>query len=296
MDTTFYEDSSGGNSARPTTTMLQAAQQQQQQQQQQLSTRGELSSRKRSMTLDLNSAGRPERSNKQARCSSLLTSPDLHMLQLASPELERLIIAHNGLVTTPTPTPTTLFSRTATEEQEQYARGFVDALAQLHQQQQQQQQTQQPQQQQQQQPAPLQQQHATSGPDMSDSGASTSNDSFILPSSSEHSATGGDVKDEPQTVPRLGATPPLSPIDMRDQERIKLERKRLRNRIAASKCRKRKLERISRLEEKVHALKTENNELGSMVSLLRDQVCRLKQEVMTHVKQGCQIMMSSYAP
>nr|AIT40211.1 c-Jun transcription factor AP-1 [Rhipicephalus microplus] len=235
------------------------------------------------MTLDLNSAGRPER--KQARCSSLLTSPDLNMLQLASPELERLIIAQNGLVTTPTPTPTTLFSRTATEEQEQYARGFVDALAQLHQQQQQTQQ----------QPPQLQQQ-ITSGPDMSDSGASTSNDSFILPSSSEHSATGGDVKDEPQTVPRLGATPPLSPIDMRDQERIKLERKRLRNRIAASKCRKRKLERISRLEEKVHALKTENSELGTVVSVLRDQVCRLKQEVMTHVKQGCQIMMSSYAP
>ncbi|KAH7971326.1 hypothetical protein HPB49_021825 [Dermacentor silvarum] len=281
METTFYEDSSGGNSARPT--MHQPAQQQQQQQ---LSRREELSSRKRSMTLDLNSAGRPERS-KQARCSGLLTSPDLNMLQLASPELERLIIAHNGLVTTPTPTPTTLFSRTATEEQEQYARGFVDALAQLHQQQQQ------PQQQHHQ---PALQQHSMSGPDMSDSGASTSNDSFILPSSSEHSATGGDVKDEPQTVPRLGATPPLSPIDMRDQERIKLERKRLRNRIAASKCRKRKLERISRLEEKVNALKSENAELGSMVSLLRDQVCRLKQEVMTHVKQGCQIMVSSYAP
>lgn len=269
METTFYEDSSGGSSARPTTTQPMPAQQQQ------LSRRDDLSSRKRSMTLDLNSAGRPERSSKQARCSSLLTSPDLNMLQLASPELERLIIAHNGLVTT-TPTPTTLFSRTATEEQENYARGFVDALAQLHQQQQ---------------PQALQ----IADPDASDSGASTSSDSFILPSSSEHSAA-GDVKDEPQTVPRLGATPPLSPIDMRDQERIKLERKRLRNRIAASKCRKRKLERISRLEEKVHALKTENSELGSVVSALRDQVCRLKQEVMLHVKQGCQIMVSSYAP
>uniref|UniRef100_A0A023GJA5 Putative transcription factor ap-1 ixodes scapularis transcription factor ap-1 n=1 Tax=Amblyomma triste TaxID=251400 RepID=A0A023GJA5_AMBTT len=240
------------------------------------------------MTLDLNSAGRPERSAKQARCSSLLTSPDLHMLQLASPELERLIIAQNGLVTT-TPTPTTLFSRTATEEQENYARGFVDALAQLHQQQQQ------PQPQPQQQP-PAQPIMLT-GPDVSDSGASTSNDSFILPSSSEHSVAGDStngVKDEPQTVPRLGATPPLSPIDMRDQERIKLERKRLRNRIAASKCRKRKLERISRLEQKVHELKTENTQLGAEVSALRDQVCRLKQEVMLHVKQGCQIMVTAF--
>lgn len=284
METTFYEDSSGGSSARPTTSTTQPMHQPAQPQ---LSRRDDLSSRKRSMTLDLNSAGRPERSSKQARCSGLLTSPDLNMLQLASPELERLIIAHNGLVTT-TPTPTTLFSRPATEEQENYARGFVDALAQLHQQQQQPPPPQQPQ--------PLQ----IADPDVSDSGASTSNDSFILPSSSEHSAAGdsagGGVKDEPQTVPRLGATPPLSPIDMRDQERIKLERKRLRNRIAASKCRKRKLERISRLEEKVHALKTENTELGSVVSALRDQVCRLKQEVMLHVKQGCQIMVSSYAP
>lgn len=267
MDTTFYDDVGGRNSLTPATQPPPPSQQPPQ-----LARREDLSSRKRSMTLDLNSAGRPEK--KAARLSSMLTSPDLHMLQLASPELERLIIAHNGLVTT-TPTPTTqyLFTRTATEEQENYARGFVDALAQLHQQT----------------DAPM------SGAEGSDSGASTSNDSFILPSSSEHSLGGGAelVKDEPQTVPNLGATPPLSPIDMRDQERIKLERKRLRNRIAASKCRKRKLERISRLEDKVSALKAENTELGSVVSSLRDQVCRLKQEVMLHVKQGCQIMMSA---
>ncbi|CAN8010034.1 unnamed protein product [Ixodes pacificus] len=284
MDTTFYEDIRGGSRlaagsqhAQPTTQPQHQQQQHHPQQQQpQLVRRDDLSSRKRSMTLDLNSAGRPER--KAARFSSLLTSPDLNMLQLASPELERLIIAHNGLVTT-TPTPTTqyLFTKTATEEQEQYARGFVDALAQLHQ------------------TAGGPSETALSAAEASDSGASTSSDSFILPSSSEHSLGGGDghVKDEPQTVPNLGATPPLSPIDMRDQERIKLERKRLRNRIAASKCRKRKLERISRLEDKVHALKTENSELGSVVSSLRDQVCRLKQEVMMHVKQGCQIMMST---
>ncbi|CAN8003997.1 unnamed protein product [Ixodes hexagonus] len=285
MDTTFYEDVRGGGGrgtagaqTQPTSQPHHHQNQQQQQQPPQLLRREDLSSRKRSMTLDLNSSGRPER--KAARFSSLLTSPDLNMLQLASPELERLIIAHNGLVTT-TPTPTTqyLFTKTATEEQENYARGFVDALAQLHQ--------------------------TAGGPsetalsvadEASDSGASTSSDSFILPSSSEHSLGGGGdghVKDEPQTVPNLGATPPLSPIDMRDQERIKLERKRLRNRIAASKCRKRKLERISRLEDKVHALKAENSELGSVVSALRDQVCRLKQEVMLHVKQGCQIMMST---
>merc|ERR1719213_1231091 len=50
----------------------------------------------------------------------------------------------------------------------------------------------------------------------------------------------------------------MSPIDMESQEKIKLERKRLRNRLAASKCRKRKLERISQLDERVAQLKTEN--------------------------------------
>ncbi|KFO22597.1 Putative protein KIAA1683 [Fukomys damarensis] len=81
-------------------------------------------------------------------------------------------------------------------------------------------------------------------------------------------------EDEPQTVPEVpsfGESPPLSPIDMDTQERIKAERKRLRNRIAASKCRKRKLERISRLEEKVKTLKSQNTELASTASLLREQ-------------------------
>merc|ERR1712001_614072 len=50
----------------------------------------------------------------------------------------------------------------------------------------------------------------------------------------------------------------VSPIDMETQEKIKLERKRLRNRRAAAKCRKRKLERISLLDDRVAQLKTEN--------------------------------------
>ena len=86
--------------------------------------------------------------------------------------------------------------------------------------------------------------------------------------------------------------PQVKPINLADQEKIKLERKRLRNRIAASKCRKRKLERISRLEEKVRMLKGENGELGLVVGKLRDQVCGLKQQVMEHVKNGCQLMIN----
>nr|XP_023418324.1 LOW QUALITY PROTEIN: transcription factor AP-1 [Cavia porcellus] len=101
------------------------------------------------------------------------------------------------------------------------------------------------------------------------------------------------LKEEPQTVPEMpGETPPLSPIDMESQERIKAERKRMRNRIAASKCRKRKLERIARLEEKVKTLKAQNSELASTANMLREQVAQLKQKVMNHVNSGCQLMLT----
>lgn len=50
------------------------------------------------------------------------------------------------------------------------------------------------------------------------------------------------IKEEPQ--PLQPSSPQMSPIDMESQERIKLERKRQRNRVAASKCRKRKLGKI----------------------------------------------------
>lgn len=94
------------------------------------------------------------------------------------------------------------------------------------------------------------------------------------------------IKDEPQTVP---SSPPMSPIDMEDQERIKLERKRQRNRVAASKCRKRKLERISKLEDKVKCLKGENVDLGGVVKALKEHVCQLKQQVIDHINSGCNI-------
>uniref|UniRef100_A0A8C0A1N1 Transcription factor JunB n=1 Tax=Anas zonorhyncha TaxID=75864 RepID=A0A8C0A1N1_9AVES len=79
-------------------------------------------------------------------------------------------------------------------------------------------------------------------------------------------------------LPLLNApTPPsLSPLDAESQERLKAERKRLRNRIAASKCRRRKLERIARLEEKVKALKGQNAELAATANLLRAQVTQLQ--------------------
>ncbi|XP_057699595.1 junB proto-oncogene, AP-1 transcription factor subunit a isoform X2 [Corythoichthys intestinalis] len=111
-----------------------------------------------------------------------------------------------------------------------------------------------------------------------------------------HAPRFGGLKEEPQTVPDMqssdNSSPPMSPIDLENQERIKAERKRLRNRLAASKCRRRKLERIARLEDRVKVLKTDNAGLSNTASLLREQVEQLKQKVMTHVRSGCQLMVS----
>ncbi|XP_078066275.1 transcription factor Jun-like [Mustelus asterias] len=102
-------------------------------------------------------------------------------------------------------------------------------------------------------------------------------------------------QEEPQTVPEVGPlseSPPLSPLDQGGQH-VKAEKKRLRNRIAASNCRRRKLERIARLEDKVKTLKSENFELTSTASVLREQVVHLKHKVMNHVNNGCQVVLAS---
>ncbi|KAM8940505.1 LOW QUALITY PROTEIN: transcription factor JunD-like [Pelodytes ibericus] len=246
--------------------------------------------------------------NLKPHHGDVLTSPDLGLLKLASPELERLIIQSNGLVTTTPTSSQFLYPKVASEEQE-FAEGFVKALEDLH----------------------KQNQHGVppSGVDLSSvpvgnglqpplnsdapiyanlssypSGAmgtsvnySTDTVPYPPPPSSMSQQPPPPrlqtLKDEPQIVPEVssfGESPPMSPIDMDTQERIKAERKRLRNRIAASKCRKRKLERISRLEEKVKSLKTQNTELASTANLLREQVAQLKQKVMSHVNSGCQLL------
>ncbi|XP_039652268.1 transcription factor jun-B-like isoform X1 [Perca fluviatilis] len=116
-----------------------------------------------------------------------------------------------------------------------------------------------------------------------------------LASAGIHSQRFGGLKEEPQTVPDMlssDGSPPMSPIDLENQDRMKAERKKLRNRLAASKCRRRKLERISRLEDKVKVLKTDNAGLSNTASVLREQVAQLKQKVMTHVSSGCQLMLA----
>ncbi|XP_014611229.1 PREDICTED: transcription factor AP-1-like [Polistes canadensis] len=248
--------------------------------------------RKHHLTLDLNSS-RQELRVKTPRLGPLpttlnnvapiLSSPDLNMLKLGSPELERLIIEQqdaNGASNTegvvaslPTPTVQILFPKVVTEAQELYARGFVDALNELH--------------------------HSDSSQEPSSFYGATYTTleppGSVQSVGTESSVSQGlmQIKDEPQTVPSVSSSPPMSPIDMENQERIKLERKRQRNRVAASKCRRRKLERISRLEDKVKVLKAENCELSTVVHKLKEHICRLKEQVMDHVHSGCQIMTVS---
>lgn len=285
---------------------------------------------KHNMTLNLSDpTGTSLKPHLRAKASDILTSPDVGLLKLASPELERLIIqSSNGLITT-TPTPTQFICpKNVTDEQEGFAEGFVRALAELHHQHM---------------PAPTSvtsapatvntalppvssvagatynnnstmrsdspvyedlntfnpaistvsaPNYTTSAPTMSFPAAPPQLPIYGQPSSGQMPRLTA-LKEEPQTVPEMpGETPPLSPIDMESQERIKAERKRMRNRIAASKCRKRKLERISRLEDKVKTLKSQNSELASTANMLREQVAQLKQKVMNHVNSGCQLMLT----
>lgn len=77
--------------------------------------------------------------------------------------------------------------------------------------------------------------------------------------------------------------------DMQTQEHMKVERKKARNRIAASKCRVRRLQRESDLETKVKYLKDHNRELNDEVNGLRDQINNLKRALVQHMKTGCHV-------
>jgi len=311
---------------------------------------------KAAMKLDLNATLRQNPFD-----NSILTSPDLNLLKLASPELEKLILNSASLVT---PTPQGLKNSsnpnlTVTEQQELYARGFLEALQKLHQEQG---------------PPgsnevstnaytqnqttctvgmpsrsivtqapmsmstsamPMQQQMSinttaslNTAPNYPPNALSTiSTDVLPLESVNSVSVTSqiypqfqsagitlnapsnlnggttnysfsnqsrmGEIKfeDSLQVVP-VG-TPPLPPIDLELQEAVKSERKKQRNRMAASKCRRRKLEKEAELEKKVSELKDINSDLQNEALALRKQICQLKEQVMTHINGGCKVYLSS---
>lgn len=273
MESSFYEDSNG-QYVPATTTQAQTS---------------PGNSLKRPATLELNSSkSRKARFNASVTAPPVITSPDLQVLKLVSPELEKIIINSAAL---PTPTPSSiLYPTKATTEQEQFAKGFDEALLSMHEK------------------DNISKMNINNNNNNSkniNNNASTTISAISAVSTASttthNTMSGGDItytdldtypgviKEEPQTVPQSS---PVSPIDMANQERIKLERKRLRNRVAASKCRKRKLERISKLEDKVKDLKTHNNDLHSIVLSLKHQVIQLKQQVVEHHNSGCTITLA----
>jgi len=223
---------------------------------------------KRPLTLDLNKKVVNNNSNPP-----ILSTPDVNLCKLGSPELENYIL-NTDTLQTPTPSgmfPTAKVSAACinniSQEQEDYAKGFEDALKTLH----------------------------------------DSNTKAVAPAMTGNTMSGGgityadaenanllmQIKEEPQTQSVQPSSPQMSPIDMESQEKIKLERKRQRNRVAASKCRKRKLERISKLEDRVKILKVENHELGSVLLNLKQHVFDLKQQVINHHNSGCHISIKN---
>lgn len=79
------------------------------------------------------------------------------------------------------------------------------------------------------------------------------------------------------------------PADMQTQEQMKEERKKARNRLAAMKCRLRRLQRESELQSKVKVLKEHNQELNSEVTDLKEQINSLKRALIQHMKGGCHV-------
>lgn len=81
----------------------------------------------------------------------------------------------------------------------------------------------------------------------------------------------------------------MVPPEMHIQEQMKVERKKARNRIAASKCREKRLQREADLQSKVKILKEHNRELNDEVNGLREQISNLKRALLQHMKTGCQV-------
>lgn len=82
-------------------------------------------------------------------------------------------------------------------------------------------------------------------------------------------------KDEPQTVPCVAG------------DGHKLVKKRERNRLAAQRCRQRKLEQISMLQERVEKLNAVKLELERTAEMLRRKLGIISHHYQQHVDAGC---------
>lgn len=100
-----------------------------------------------------------------------------------------------------------------------------------------------------------------------------------------HSASAAGAPVKPDLLRELQAVVPNIPA----QEEMKVARKKARNRIAASKCRIRRLQRESDLQGKVRMLKEHNQELNNELNGLKEQIYNLKKALIQHMNKGCQV-------
>jgi len=211
----------------------------------------------------------------------VLASPDVRLLKLTSPELERLVLqqynhddqqqhqrqqsSKDGQLT---------LDASATGE---YTRDFVDALLELHAQ---------------------RQTYCDTG--VSESTPKTSASSFQSFSArssivygTPHQPGPDFCHARPSSSDSNHVTSSNTPTDLPqqcDDERARLELKRARNRLAATRCRNRKLERIEQLQNRADRLRAANAKLVDEVKRLRETVNQLRQDVLLH--GDCQLSVT----
>lgn len=300
--------------------------------------------------------------NVAAASPAILASPDLKLLKLGSPELEKLIINTGGFIPTPTPSGFSASHATHTEhgsdDQESFlARGFIEALERLQQQggnsanatttkqwtvpsvqvtnesssiTKPETSRWQPQSNSVSVITPTNpnqprlpeitasstmnlpisttgtvstmgltaiprntSSYVTRPTELSNQSSTFSSGGLNLPSQVPSSTLmdSNQIKSEDESLGQDDLDLDMNPIDLEMQEHIKHQRKKLRNRLAAQRCRRRKIEREDTLKVKVKELKAKNSELTTLASQLRMQVCDLKQKVMLHVNEGCQVFL-----
>ena len=126
-------------------------------------------------------------------------------------------------------------------------------------------------------------QHSTSQPHLEDSAMSgkrkrssiSANDTSTKPSKRSRKSIGR---------AKAASQSQSEPMNPEDEKRSKfLER----NRVAASKCRQKKKEWTSNLENKARELQASKNQLAIIVTSLKDEVMWLKGEMLKHTGCGC---------
>ncbi|OQV13546.1 hypothetical protein BV898_12183 [Hypsibius exemplaris] len=84
-----------------------------------------------------------------------------------------------------------------------------------------------------------------------------------------------------------GVSDALYEVDASCRERNDVRRER--NRVAAQRCRQRKVDKIWVLEERVQLLKSQNEQFRRHADSLRDVLVQLKRELKQHLQHGCNV-------